>query len=222
MKRTSLFCVPAVAVAALLPWSAAPAAGQGDFLVRAGIAHVAPNSRTTDAGDALAGSGAKVEVDPGTALGLTAAYFVTDRIAVELLASSPFHHRLEGAGSISGIEVGGVRHLPPTLSLQYHLSSPSVPVRAYAGLGVNYTLFFDEEVSNDLKPLFDDIDLDNSWGVAAQLGADYEVTANWLINFDMRWIDIDTTADLSGPAGDATVDVEIDPLVFTLAVGYVF
>jgi outer membrane protein len=51
---------------------------------------------------------------------------------------------------------------------------------------------------------------------------DYLLDKNWLINASARWIDIDTEAsfDLNGDQG--TVDVTIDPMVYTLSIGYRF
>lgn len=218
MHHTKLISALAVAAALGAP-GAAFAAGQGDFLVRGGVAHVSPTSES----ESILG-GNKVEAESATALGLTAAYFVTDSIAVELLASSPFSHDIEGsAGGIEGVDVATVRQLPPTLSVQYHLQL-GMPLRPYAGVGVNFTRFFDDDLEQDARALgFNDIDLENSWGVAFQLGADYEVTPEWLVNIGVRYIDIDTDARLNNPAGDdVEFEVEIDPVVFELGVGYVF
>lgn len=220
MQHTKL--IPALAVAAALGASgAAFAAGQGDFLVRGGVAYVSPTSES----ESILG-GNEVEAESATALGLTAAYFVTDNVAVELLASSPFSHDIEGsAGGIDGVDVATVRQLPPTLSVQYHLQL-GMPLRPYAGIGVNFTRFFDDDLEQEFRNLglgFNDIDLKNSWGVAFQLGADYEVTPEWLVNVGLRYIDIDTDARLNNPTGDdVDFEVEIDPVVFELGVGYVF
>lgn len=218
MHHTKLISALAVAAALGTP-AAAFAAGQGDFLVRGGVAHVSPTSESENVG------GVVVEAQSATALGLTAAYFVTDNIAVELLASSPFSHDIEGKEAIDGADVGTVRHLPPTLSVQYHLQL-GMPLRPYAGVGVNFTRFFDDDLEQDARALgFNDIDLENSWGVAFQLGADYEVTPQWLVNAGVRYIDIDSDARLNStnPGDeDLEIEVEIDPVVFELGVGYVF
>ena len=220
MQHTKLISALALAVS-LGTSGAAFAAGQRDFLVRGGVAHVSP---TSESESTLGGN--RVEAKSATALGLTAAYFVTDNIAVELLASSPFSHDIEGSeGVIDGVDVATVRQLPPTLSVQYHLQL-DMPLRPYAGIGVNFTRFFDDDLEQGFRGLglgFDDIDLENSWGVAFQLGADYEVTSDWLVNVGVRYIDIDTDARLNNPTGDdVEFEVEVDPVVFELGLGYVF
>jgi outer membrane protein len=63
------------------------------------------------------------------------------------------------------------------------------------------------------------LDLDDSFGLAAQLGADFDISDTMFMNFDVRWIDINTDAKLEGAALE---EVEIDPLVYSLTVGWKF
>ena len=69
--------------------------------------------------------------------------------------------------------------------------------------------------------------LDDSFGVAAQLGADWVFSGQWLVNFDIRWINIeaDLEATVDDGTGPVTADlgtVEIDPWVFAVNIGYRF
>jgi len=86
-----------------------------------------------------------------------------------------------------------------------------------SGLGVNYTLFFDEKTQGPLTGA--DLDLDASFGVAAQLGFDYDLSDNWFLNLDVRWINIETDAELDGAPVET---VEIDPIVYSLTLGWAF
>ena len=107
--RQGYFALAAGAgIAAMAAPGALLAAEAGDWIVRGSIANVAPNEDTGSASGQLAGalSGADVEVDAQTTLGVTGAYFVTDRIAVELLASAPFEHDL----SIDGGALNATRN----------------------------------------------------------------------------------------------------------------
>ena len=45
------------------------------------------------------------------------------------------------------------------------------------------------------------------------------INDNWLVNFDVRWIDIETDAKLNG---SALATVEIDPWVVSINAGYRF
>ena len=64
-------------------------------------------------------------------------------------------------------------------------------------MGVNYTTFFDEEVRGGLASAgYGSLELDDSWGLAAQLGLDIDVSDHWFVNFDVRYIGIDTEASV--------------------------
>jgi len=87
----------------------------------------------------------------------------------------------------------------------------------YIGAGVNYTHFFDEDTSGALDGL--DLDLDDSWGLAGEIGLDYDLGNDWLISGQVWYIDIDTEAKLEGVG---KFDVDIDPWVVMLGVGKKF
>lgn len=241
-----------LAVALLFPLMASSgwAWEAGDLFIRAGAALVAPD----DSSDAIAIpalnvppiSGTEAEVGDDTQLGLTLTYMITDRIGIELLAATPFEHditaNLDGFESGLKIPVGDVKHLPPTLSAVYYpLSGISASWQPYLGLGVNYTLFFEEDVSAELEALtgllvldtFDvgdgspvplSLEVDDSFGIAAELGIDVPVNDNWHVNASVRWIDLDTEATIDSALGKTiSVDnVHIDPWVYQLNMGFKF
>ncbi|MAS11034.1 MAG: OmpW family protein [Salinisphaera sp.] len=221
---TALVSSPALLPATSL--AAPPAAARaGDWIVRAGVTYVAPDdhtsSRNGQLGAALAGT--DVAASSEAQLGLTVAYLFTDRLALELLAASPFEHDLSLAGgALDGTPLGDIKHLPPTLSLQYRFATDSA-FTPYVGLGLNYTVFFSEDVSSQARALgVTDLELDDSFGPAAQLGFDYAFGEHWLINADVRYLQIETTAELRTATGSTHLDVDIDPWVYTLAAGYRF
>ena len=59
-----------------------------------------------------------------------------------------------------------------------------------------------------------DLELDDSWGLAAHVGIDFKVSDRSAIRVDARWMDIDTDVKLDG-ADLGTVN--IDPLVYGAA-----
>ncbi len=184
--------------------SAAQAREAGDWLLRVGAGYVNPKS---DNGDVVAVDGATMLVFNGT-------YMFSDTLGLEVLASLPFSHdiKLESTGEV----VGEAKHLPPTVSLQYHFPTDSA-FTPYAGIGINYTLFFEEKTSGALAGT--NLDLDASFGVAAQVGFDYDLSDNMFLNLGVRWINIETDAKLDGVPLET---VEIDPFVFSLTVGWTF
>jgi outer membrane protein len=184
--------------------STAMAKEQGDWIWRVGIGSVDPKSS----------NGNVASVDSGTTLVFNGTYMFTPTLGLEVLASLPFSHDVNLVSD--GSKVGETKHLPPTFSLQYHFPTDG-PFDPYAGLGVNYTIFFDQETTGALAGL--DLDLDNSFGLAAQLGFDYQLSDSMFLNIDARWIDIETDADLNGVPLET---VDIDPLVYSISVGWVF
>lgn len=197
-----------LALAIALGGLAAPAFAQqaGEWTISVGAHQVNPKS---DNGK-LAGGTVPIEVDSNVRPTITAEYFVRDNLGIEVLAAWPFEHDINvpGAG-----RVGSTKHLPPTVSLQYHFGQGTV--KPFIGAGVNYTRFFSTETTGILAGT--DLELDDSFGLAAHVGVDFEVGEKGSIRVDARWIDIDTDAKLNG------VDigtVEIDPLVYGVA--YVF
>ncbi len=200
-----------VVCSAMLGSANAWALGAGDWFGRIGASMVDPDSSS---GTVPGFPGSGVEVDDDTQLSFTVGYMMTDNIGLEVLGALPFTHEIRGTGSIAGLgEIAETKHLPPVLSLQYHFM-PQAAVRPYVGAGVNYTYFFDEETKGALAGT--SIDLDDSWGLAGQVGVDIDIPNNWFVNLDGRYIDIDTEATLGGIG---TVDVQIDPWVFTVALG---
>ena len=126
------------------------------------------------------------------------------------------------------VPFGEVKHLPPTFSVQYHFA-PDATFQPYIGLGLNDTTFLSEKLEQDVIDLgIVDFSLDDSFGVAAQVGADWIYDAPWMINFDIRWINIEsdlsaTVDDGTGPLSVEFPDpVEIDPWVFSISFGYLF
>ena len=218
----------AMALVALMAAGPALAHEAGDFIVRFGAIQVDPDvsSETFDSALPVVG-GLGVDVDDDTQLGLTFAYMVTDAIGVELVGATPFTHDIILDTGGSGVVIGETSHLPPTLLAQYY--APSVgPVRAYLGAGINYTLFFDDSIDDAVvSPLLGgadaDVKLSNSVGFAWEVGADVAINDNWLFNVSVWNIDIDTEARLY--VNDARVDkidVEIDPWVYMVGLGYRF
>ena len=179
----------------------------GKWVLRGGIGTVAPDSKNLDLGD-----GVFVEVDDGTSLVLSGTYMFSQNWAFDILAAYPFSHDIDVAGG----KAASTDHLPPTFSIQYHLV-PDGNFQPYIGVGLNYTMFFSTDTTGPLDGT--NLDLDDSFGFAWQVGADVLIGDQWLLNFDLRGIDIETDAKLNG--GDLGT-VAIDPMVYSISLGYRF
>jgi len=192
-------------LAAVLAGLAAPAwaqtSGDSPWLVRLRAVHL--NSANGDS----------------TGLGLTinnkwipeadVSYFFTPNIAAELILTYPQRHSVYAGGAA----IGSLRHLPPTLTLQYHFTNSS-PFTPYVGAGLNYTRFSSVDLLGggaDVKR--------NSFGPALQVGASYALTKNLSLNLDVKkvWIKTDVYA-----GGNKAGTFKVDPVLVGVGLGYRF
>jgi outer membrane protein len=195
---------------------------EGTWFARIGPALIEPNDSSSDVGG-ISGSG--VNVDNNVTLGFTIGYMLTSKFAVELLGVTPSKHNLHGEGAISPLgKIADIDVFPPTLSLQYHFTGLT-HILPYVGAGINYTYFLDEDVSSSLENALGGktrLDIDDSWGLAAQAGADFLINENWFLNASIWYIDIDADATLSTGGVDRDIDIDIDPWVFFTGIGRKF
>ena len=223
--RKTLFTASVLAVALTSPFAQAFQAG--DVIVRAGAITVDPHE---DSGNVKLG-GTPVTptcatLDSDTQLGLNFAYMVTDNLGVELLAATPFTHNV-GTKGLGGLKLGELKHLPPTLSVIYYPLEKNYAFQPYVGAGINYTWFFDDKLTSEAENSalqLRGLDMKDSWGLAAQVGMDYMLTDNVMLNAQVRYIDIETTGTTySEAAGQKIeVDVDVDPFVYMVGLGYKF
>lgn len=232
MKK-KLGIVATFAVAALMTVPVSAHEG-GTWIVKGGFGMVSPqdNNMFLDSLPLADGSvieSAYIQVDDGSSLVLSATYMLNDNWAVDILGAWPFEHDFEVTGTIDGssvaVPVGKTKHLPPTVSIQYHFA-PDATFQPFVGLGVNYTTFFSEDLESGIPDATGilDIDIQDSTGLAAQLGADWVFDEKWLASFDVRWIQIRSDLELTVDGGVVTLPptLDIDPWVFSLTVGYKF
>ncbi len=196
----------------------------GDFIARAGWAHLEPND---DADDFSNLPGTSVKVDSADTLGITFSYLVTDNIGIGLLGVWPFTVDIKGdKGALANDDkVADTKALPPTLTLQYHFDA-GPDFHPYIGAGINYTYFWDESTKSNSTLGGSRVDLENSWGLAGELGLDYTLANDYLVSAQVWYVDISTTARSKGVLGDPSLagkaDIDIDPWVFMLGVGKKF
>ncbi|MGR4991751.1 outer membrane protein OmpW [Vibrio rotiferianus] len=214
MKKT--ICSLAVVAALVSPQVLAHK--EGDFVLRVGAASVVPN----DSSDKILGSQEELKVDSNTQLGLTFGYMFTDNISLEVLAATPFSHDIStdllGLGNIAD-----TKHLPPTFMVQYYFGDAQSKFRPYVGAGLNYTMFFDEGFNSKAKNVgLTDLKLDDSFGLAANVGVDYMINESWFLNVSAWYANIETEATYKFGGTAQKTDVKINPWVFMISGGYKF
>lgn len=202
----------------------------GDMIVRLGAAMVEPDESsslvTTAATGALAGT--SVGVGNNTQLGINFVYMVTDAVAVEVLAATPFKHDLTVSGlaqyGFQTTDLGDTKHLPPTVSALYYFGSSDSTVRPYLGGGLNYTTFFSQSLSSQARTELaaTSLDIDDSFGLSLRAGFDWQLNEKWLLNASVWNIDIDADASFDSALGRVNATVDIDPWVYMVSLGYKF
>ncbi|WP_020161976.1 OmpW/AlkL family protein [Cycloclasticus pugetii] len=193
----------------------------GDLIVRGRIISVDPQDDSSSVsinGASVAGSGAFVDSDIMPELDFT--YMLDPHWGLELILAYT-EHKVDAGGSLGGLnQIGDTKVLPPTLTLQYHFA-PTSNIRPYVGAGINYTHFFDSTVKGALDAPGADLEIDDSWGLAAQAGVDIDLNDTWFVNFDVKYIDIEADAHIKNGA-NIKVDIDIDPIVWGIGIGRTF
>jgi outer membrane protein len=157
---------------------------------------------------------AKVDISTSVVPELDISYFFTKNIAAELiLGVTP--HQVKGAGSLAGTPIGKAWLLPPTLTIQYHFTELGA-IKPYVGVGVNYTMFFDEKARGP----FTSFKLKDTAGLALQAGVDIMLDKHWGLNIDVKKIFLEPKVALY--PGPVTGKVKIDPWLIGTGVTYRF
>ena len=203
-KKISFALAALTAIATLGAAPAVSAQAAGDLMVRGRLVNIDPaNQDTIAALDVSVSTKVIPEVD--------FTYFLSPNLAAELILTYPQKHNV----SANGNAVGTLKHLPPTLSLQYHFTDLGLGAfKPYVGAGLNYTRFSNVNLNGGALSVDK-----NSFGLSLQAGVDYAIDKTWSVNFDVKKVQIRT--DLKNAAGTLGT-VKIDPLLVGVGVGYKF
>lgn len=229
MKKTLL----AVAIAsAFLPNFSF--AEEGDWVVRLRAVNVSPNEssklgQTVNKNVApVMTSSADLKVDDNVIPELDISYYITKNIAAELILALGTKHDVKISGDNAGVignqNLGEVNLLPPTLTLQWHFR-PDQTFDPYIGAGINYTHVLDRNLKfKSGATAGDKIKIDSdSWGLVAQAGFDINLKDGWLINADVKYIQMDTDVKMKGAVtGGAWTKIDsldINPWVVGIGIG---
>ncbi len=196
-SRTIRFAALLSAALALAP--AAQAAASGPWSVRLRATYLDAVDQTVKVEDKLI---PEFDID----------YALNDRWSLELVLTVPQEHDVK----LAGADIGDFKHLPPTLLVQYHPALPGLGqrFRPYLGAGVNFTLIFDENLAGGAAKLEN-----YSIGPAAQVGFDWALNDSWAINVDVKKIFIGSDVEVGGAK---VIDVNVDPMCYSLGLSYRF
>jgi len=183
----------------------------GDLVLGLGGVAVLPQQggRTTIGGEVRA-------TDSGSPL-LDVTYFLLPRVSLNLIAATTQHDVRAIGTALGDVRLGHIWVLPPTVTAQYHIL-PNARFSPYVGFGINATFYYG--YGGDRSPGINKLRLDTAVGPSFNLGFDYEITPNWLLNLDAKKIIMRPTLSIN--SGAVTGRAELDPWVVGAAVRYRF
>ena len=154
-------------------------------------------------------TGLNLNVNDKTIGEVDVSYFLNKNVAAELILTLPQRQTVyAGAAGI-----GNFKHLPPTLTLQYHFTDLGA-YKPYVGAGLNYTKITGTNLTTGHT-----LD-DSSYGAALQAGVDVPLTKQVSLNFDVKKVYIKT--DVYTSAGVNAGTLKLDPVLVGVGVGYRF
>lgn len=117
--------------------------------------------------------------------------------------------------------------------VKYHFFEAKSKFRPYVGIGVNYTWFSDETITNQnfVNSEFGPgskmtASAKSSWNPVFNIGANYAITDNWFVGLSVSYLPLSTDATFTTTRGPVVIQshtkIKIDPVVTFLNVGYRF
>jgi outer membrane protein len=211
--KSVLTSLSAMALATACAFPQAALADDGPLVVRARVARIVP----ADKSDAIPGLGVPkdaIDISDKTIPEIDFSYFFTKNIAAELILTVPQKHTVK----LNGTEIGSFKHLPPTLTAQWHFL-PGQVFDPYVGAGINVTFISDVKLN---VPGVAVLDLDHtSIGGALQVGGDFNIDKKWSINLDVKYVQIRSDVKIKS-SETAITKVKLDPFIYGIGVGYRF
>lgn len=203
MMNRTLFAI-AAAAATLVTALPAQAQDTGNWLIRARAVRLDSANKNETPVDGLRINNKWLpEVD--------ITYFFSPNFAAELILTYPQKQTVYADDGKGGTDnLGTFKHLPPTLTAQYHFTGLQ-GFRPYVGAGLNYTNISSVKLAGGAVNL-----KRNSYGLALQAGVDVPLGGGWMLNADIKKVQIGTKVYL---AGDDIGKFKVDPVLFGIGIG---
>jgi len=196
----TFFGLAALSLALAAPM--AMAQDSGDWVLRARALNLQSANKDT--------TGLNLSVNDKTFPEVDIAYFLTPNLAVELVLTYPQKHDIRSGGT----KIGTLKHLPPTLLAQWHF--PMGGFRPYVGAGLNLTLFSDVKFDPAIQAALSPSIKNRSTGAAVQLGVDVPMGGGWLLNVDVKKVQIKTDVFSFGAKAGT---FKVDPTLLSVGFG---
>ena len=183
----------------------------GDFVIGLGAIGVLPSNGGSTS------IGGKPEASNAATAQLDFTYFLSPMLSLNLIAATTEHDVSAKGTALGDVKLGHVWVLPPPLTAQIH-PFPAARLSPYVGAGLNWTFFYG--YGGDKTAPVSRVRIDNSPAFAMNVGLDYELAPNWLLNVDAKKIMLRT--DVSVNSGTVTARANLEPWVVGASVRYRF
>ena len=159
----------------------------------------------------------RFEISSGAGFGASVGLRFTPRISGDLTFMS-LEPEAGLAGSSQRLDLGKIDMRPIMLTVRAHLS-PDSALDPYIGAGPVYVTF--GRLEGTLVNLFDfdQIELENEFGILLNAGASIRFSPNWAVAGDVRYFPLETRVEV---VDDIGVDIELNPLILSIGLKYTF
>jgi outer membrane protein len=215
MKKSTLLILASAALLAVTsPLAYAAPAATGPWTARVRATYLSMSNKS----DAFSALGINF---PADAVSINSklipefdfSYTFTPNFSAELVLTIPQTQNV----TLAGVgKLGTFKHLPPVLTAQYQFN-PGAAVQPYVGAGVNLTLIYDTNLTVAKIPLALD---NNSIGLAAQAGCDFDIGNAMYFNVDVKKVML--RSDVSIKGGARLTTAKLDPWLFSVGLGWRF
>ena len=189
-----------------------------DVIFRAGAAYTTPNIDSNNF--TMSGGGSSTflldDADAETAFGMSVAWMVTPKVAVELQTASTYTFEMlkNNGDAFSNVDLS-----MPSVNIQYYFLDGESKLQPYFGVGANYAHFGKEE---SLDANITQVNFENELGLNAQIGLDYMFNENFGLNTSLAYMDVASDTSYTEGGNVYTEKVVFDPIVFSIGGVYSF
>lgn len=163
---------------------------------------------------------------------LSIARNLDDHFDIQAALGAPPKEEVKGKGPATvgsvpydGVTLARAYVATPTVFVNYHFFAPSMPVRPFIGVGLNYTKFFDVKSTPDgdnanggpTKVVVDD-----SIGIAGQVGANWHIQNHWSVKGSVAWAQVKSKLTATTSGVERSTRVNFNPTVVLLTAEYAF
>lgn len=198
--------------------------------IRVGAAYIATHDSSADftsTGPAfLTPQPAGVSIANATTLLLSYSRALDDHWDVELIGGLPPSQEVMGRGTLAPFGViAKVKQAGPTVFVNYTFGARESALRAFVGLGINHTRFFDGR-STESGMLASGgpthIDLKPSTGAAGHVGIEYRFDPRWSLQASVAAAKVKSKMTATTGSIERSTEIDFKPVLATLCVGYSF